>query len=524
MAERRTSRAKVAPSASGSEYRPNSTAVIPISKPGGRLSVDTPFTLFGSAHIVKPPSSPELQWQLLRLDNDLLSRVSPIQLIEYLADLSPDVSRALWDFLRLCNPGWTCEVYTAKKPKDGKPDLVGQGMVDSFCSDMENLYGSFDVLIGRMFTAAFLRGALFSELVLDLDGKKMVDWATPDPSTIRFVRFIDLVRGPIWQLSQWQNKPAPELQAVAGYVPLTWPTIQYIPIDPFPGNPYGRAIAAPALFSSLFLLGLLHDLRRVIAQQGYPRLDISIDMERIRNSMPSKVVNDPVAYKAWVDDTITEVKKAYAQLQPDDTFVHTSVIVMNRPQGVVDSSSLGAVDGLIEALERMNTRALKTMPFMMASTQTTTETLANREWEVQTAGIKSIQHYMETMINTRLNLGMRAQGHIGFAQWTFAQLRATEAQSDAQTEAITINNEFNKYAYGLNDHNTFALAVTNHDEAAPEALYIPKAMITSEAANEDLTASGDEQLPNGDPTPKTSTTKGRKLAIVDPGISFGAKK
>ena len=42
------------------------------------------------------------------------------------------------------------------------------------------------------------------------------------------------------------------------WVALDRDTIRYVPIDPFPGKPTGRSLAAPALFPALFLIALLH--------------------------------------------------------------------------------------------------------------------------------------------------------------------------------------------------------------------------------------------------------------------------
>src|SRR5690606_28043428 len=137
---------------------------------------------------------------------------------------------------------------------------------------LDDHYGSVDIVFGRLFMSAFLRGALFAELVLDSGGRVPVDLATPDPISVRFRRVQDPQRGPIWQPGQWQG---------GEFVPLDRPTVRYTPVDPFPGSPYGRPLAAPSLFTTLFLLAMLHDIRRVVQQQGYPRLDISLDTEKM---------------------------------------------------------------------------------------------------------------------------------------------------------------------------------------------------------------------------------------------------
>jgi hypothetical protein len=91
-----------------------------------------------------------------------------------------------------------------------------------------------------------------------------LDIATSDPATVRF-QLRDLPdRGPSWVPGKWQD---------GRFVTFDVPNVIYIPLDPEPGSPHGRPMLAPAVFISIFLLGVLHDLRRVIAQQGYPRTD-----------------------------------------------------------------------------------------------------------------------------------------------------------------------------------------------------------------------------------------------------------
>jgi len=433
---------------------------------GGRLSVESAERhAFNGAFALLAPLSAEHSWRSLSLDDHALDTLGVAELLELLADLSPDISRALWDFLRLCNPGWEA---VALLPDSEEPDEAAQAVLDDFIGQLTELYGSLDVVIGRLFMGAFIRGGFFAELVLDERGRRLVDLVTPDPDTVRFRRIADAQRGPIWQLCQYDG---------LHLIDLDRPTILYIPVDPLPGVPYGRSLVAPALFGSLFLLSLLHDLRRVVAQQGYPRIDLSISLERLHAAMPAELEDDPEAVKKWVDAMVREVQNVYASLQPDDAYIHTDVINVNRPVGTVDSSSLGAVDGLIRALERMITRALKTMPLLMADTASTSEANANRQWEVHAAGIKSLQHLAESLLQRLFSLALQAQGIQTTVQFRFAELRAAELLRDAQTEALQIANVQTEYAAGWISQDEAALKAVGHESDQPAPRVQPQGWV-----------------------------------------------
>lgn len=482
------------------------TAGLSAALKGGRLSVDIPGQFLGALTIVVPPDSPEDLWTLFALDEQSLARMSPSQLLDLLVDLSPDVSRALWDILRLCNPGWQATCF---RPGGRTPDPAAQARLDAFLDQLTDLYGAVDVPIGRLFIGAFMRGAFLAELVLDESARTPIDFATPDPMSIRFRREWDPVRGPVWHLGQWQ---------VSGFVPLERPTIRYAAIDPLPGRPYGRPLAAAALFPTLFLLGLMHDLRRVIAQQGYPRIDITLDLVALQASMPPQVRQSPEKEKAWVQEVITEIGLAYSKLEPDDAYLHTSVVKVNRSVGTVDATSLGGITAIIQALERMAVRALKTMPIMMGLVDGSSEANANRQWEIEAAGVRSLQNICETLLGRLFAVGLRAQGIQAVVEVAFEELRAAQALRDAQVEQLTIANAGAKYDRGWVSQDEAALEVTGHPADQPEPRVLP--LTDQPTPGEGLSPAPDAGAPSAadtgqvNPEPGENRSAGRLLAVV----------
>lgn len=427
---------------------------------GGRVSKDSLNTV--APRYFVPPQSPEDDWRILSLDAMTFEKMSPVEVMRLLVDLSPDCSRALWDFLRMGNPGW--EVY-AYRPGTEEEDENATILLHQFLDHLERLYGTVDVVINRILIGGWLRGAYFAELVLSKrTPRRPVDIATPDPVTARFDTVDDPDRGTVFRLGQWQD---------GKWTPLDTITVKYIPVDPLNGTPYGRPIVSPAIFSAVFLLSMLHDIRRVIQQQGYSRIDISIDLGKLRESMPLQLKSSTAAWEAWVKKAVSDVEGVIRQLQPDDTYVHTDVTTVNRAPGAVDSSSLGAVDGIIRALERFLTRALKTMPLLMGTAEGASEANANRQWEIHAAGIKAMQHPVETLLETFFQLALRAQGVQADVEFCFGELRTSEMLRDQQVEALVILNALQKYMFGYISQEEAGLEVTGHDPERDFPIAIP---------------------------------------------------
>ena len=405
----------------------------------------------------------EMDWRALHLDDQTLGRISTGDLVEMMVDLSPEVSGALWHFIRFCNPGWEAR---ALRPGSREEDKEGQARLDAFIDELNRQHGAVDVVWNMFFMTAFMRGALFGELIADRAGRVPLDLVAIDPRAAEFAIQNDVDRGPVWRLGQVRDNK---------FVAIDVPTVQYVPVDPVPGKPpYGRSLVTPAVFSALFLLSLLHDLRRVVAQQGYPRLDLEVDLGKLQESMPESIDDDPDKQLEWVEKVIGQIAEMYEQLQPDDAYVHTDVVKVNRPVGAVDASSLGAVDALIRAVERMAIRGLKTMPLLMGSNEAVSETHANRQWEIHVAGVKALQHLAEQMIGHLLTLALQMQGMRAVVEFRFAELRASEMLRDAQTEAQRIENAKQKYLAGWISQEEAANEVVGHapDRAEPRVIDI----------------------------------------------------
>lgn len=438
--------------------QPQAKPLDPRALAGGRVTIDSSKdtgVAFGRngrlVTTLAPPTYYEAEWRWFDLDSQALRRLAPNDLLDRLVDMSPEVSKAFWDFLRLCNPGWECHARTFAKDE---PDETAQEVLDEFWATLTGLYGSPDIPINRLFTGAFLRGAFFGEMVLE-ERSAGVDLATPDPFTVRYQRErVPGARKLAWV--PYQQQGGRELTKIDAI------TVKYIPVDPMMASPYGRPVASPAVFAAVFLLSLFHDLKRVIQQQGYPRLDLAISLEQLQTMAPD-ITGNAEAFGRWVEAVVKQVEVVYGQLQPEDAYVHTDVVTVNKPVGATNTESLGGVDAIIQALERMLVRALKTIPLLMVATGGGAgEADANRQWELQAAGIKSLQHLAENLLAHLLGVLLQASGRPAKVRFRFSELRSAEEMRDEQTRKLKNDNIAFEYQQGWRSQNEASMLSVGH--------------------------------------------------------------
>jgi hypothetical protein len=475
----------------------------PKPPPAGRTSFDTPASFFSGNWVAQPPTDYEGHWRMVNLDIQHLDLYTPKELLDSLIDLSPEIAKAVWDFQRLCNPGWEYKAYNPGS--EDKENARAKKHLDEFFTRLREEYGSVDILIGRFFIGAYLRGAFCSELVLDGSANESLDLVAPDPYSIRFRKKMDPLRKEVWEPGQWQGNQ---------WTSLAIPTFKYLPVDPAPASPYGRPLAAPALFTAIFILGLLHDVKRVVMQQGYKRMDIVLDTERAEDSF-SYDSQGYASYHEYMMGAISAIKTAYAQLQPDDAFVHTDLFKMEQAVGTLDSDSIGAIATIFDRLEKMVTRGLKSTSLLLESGESPGETDSNRRWEIHAAGIKSLQHHCESMLESQLQTSLRAKGLQARVVFRFAELRASEQLRDEQTRQLKIQNAVAERDAGFVSQDEASNSAVNHDAFSQEPLAPLEDNIQGDNGNseEDLNKNTDDRWVtihenNGTTTYQTHQTNG----------------
>lgn len=380
-----------------------------------------------------PPAGDTYDYWRVNLANpDDLAALPVDQIQKIMARVSPEISKAWWDFVIFVGNLVEVKAYI---PGTKETDETAQAALDAFTALLETQQNSLMNITHRVISGGFMRGAFTAELVINNAGTMAIDLATPDPQAFRFRQIDDPERGEIWELGQWQNGRWVSFRDV--------PTVKYVPIVPEVGSPYAVSWMEAAVFPGLFLIMLLQDIRRVVANFGYPREDISLDLERLRASMPPDIQSDPQKFQDWVQTAVNEIGDAIENMQPGDAWVHTDVATRQELKGAIGGSGANLAtqaDTMIESLERMMIRALKTIPFLMASRQSTTERQSDKEWEAYTLSIDIVQRKLKYLLENLFSLALEVQGIQAEVCFEFAETGSFDALRDEEVIALQIAN------------------------------------------------------------------------------------
>ena len=390
---------------------------------GGRISMQHPFRQ-NSITSLAPPDRSQSTWQLKNWSEYELLNLPVDRLMKLIIDISPEVNKAYTDFLRNCNEGWYYEV----EPIHATP------IIDDFITRLETKHHDFDVLLDQIYAGIYLRGALFMELVLNESADMATNLAVLDPITARFNRITHPTEGEQWELGQWQAGKWVSLEED--------PTVMYVPFNNAPDMPFGKSFMATTPLDVIRQLGVMDDFKSVLGSQGWARADFSVDSEKIKAFMPPEIQGDVEAEDVFIRNFLKGINDVYANLKPNEGYVHLDMVSVNMPKGgQMQSSFFGLVDGLMRLYDRRIGRATGSTPLKQHSNEHVTETHAREQRKDYRVNIMSVQSTVAGTLSTLLGYVLQAEGVQGQVSFHFdTSLDPIDIKDLAEAEGVKIDN------------------------------------------------------------------------------------
>ena len=247
---------------------------------------------------------------LLTLRNGVNTKAT----IRDLAAVSPDLSASVWAYQRMVvTPGF----MAVARSQDGVIDVPATQALQQVLARMNFLTDyaeGFSNIAGVHAVAESLTlelrmyGSCSLELVLD----KARLPSRLQPITTTQILFYEDTKGGLYpvQLIGGEEKN------------LDTPAFFYEALDQDLLSAYSNSPMEAALAATLSDAEFTQDVRRVIKRALHPRLDVSIDSDLFRKSVPLEIAGDAEALRTYQNAYIAAVEATVNGLEPDDALVH----------------------------------------------------------------------------------------------------------------------------------------------------------------------------------------------------------
>ncbi len=415
--------------------------------------------------------------------------------IEFLRRVNPDVSMAVWNFVRLANQGNEMQFYTTGKTRARMPYLDEEWR--DFAARINEISNAgLDGLIDQLHYSSFLLGAMGVEVEVTEDRKDIYDVYPVKPQTIE------------WELKEVDGRKTwvpYQLQSFKKvYLDRKNANFYWVPADPDIGDPRGTLQLTPVLQAIDFQMQILQDLQAVLHHQGWPRDDYEISLERMMSYCPSHIKNNPQELNKWLKEQYHNVVNTLQSIKPDSDIVHFDDVKRNPGTNGANARSLD-VRAISELVDTQTLSGLKQMAIFMNRNQGVTESWGTVQFRIFCSGIASCQRGSKRLIEEIARLWLRVKGY--------------QAIPVFKHNTIDWNSEEQRMTVKLLEQKFYAIAVLmgwiDNDKAAQEVMKAEKAVgKPSENMRVTFSSGGEDNVDNNEHT-RNRTQSGGALQTED---------
>ncbi|MCX7773610.1 MAG: hypothetical protein N2376_10920 [Clostridia bacterium] len=377
--------------------------------------------------------------------------------VEFLKKVNPDVSMAVWNFVRLANQGNQMEFYSIGKNEQRLTGLESEWR--DFAARVNEISNSgLDGLIDQLHYSSFLLGAMGIECEVNDDRTDIYDIYPVKPQTIH------------WELlevngrKKWVPYQYSFLKKV--YLDKAHANFFWVPADPEIGDPRGTLTLTPVLQAIDFQMQILQDLQAVLHHQGWPRDDYEINLERMLTYCPQHIKNNAVELDKWLKAQYNNISSMLRNMKPDSDIIHFDDIKRNQGQGGANQGRSIDVRAVNELVDVQTLSGLKQMAIFMNRNQGVTESWGTVQFRIFCSGIASCQRGSKRLIEEIARLWLRVKG--------------VQAKPVFKHNTIDWNSEEQRMTVKLLEQKFHAIAVMmkweSNDQAAQAVMKAEKAL------------------------------------------------
>lgn len=395
-------------------------------------------------------------WVSVQRTTNLLQKIAcetnKFKAIETIIEETPDGKQAYNSYLRLANQGITIELYNRNTNRRVKKY---DAEVRDFCASLGvNNSAGLDGMLDQLHGSSVARGGMACEVVVNSDGTDIEDVLFIDPATFVEYKWIESEhRYAIYQ----QRDDFKKIDLYEG-------NFFYVPHQPKVGRPDGTLQFLPAVITMTQFYQLFADSMRILNRIGYPRYDVSIDEEKLLNSLPPNMKNTMEQQNRAFQEAFNNVQASLRAIGKDSDIVHFSSNEVSVIGGGVNGSGID-IRAWFEVLEPLIVNSFNMTPVLMGRLTGGSYSLGTVEFKIVTDTVDSMRRGSKRIIEQVLNLWARVKGYP-----IYAVVNHNPIDWEVQKEKLEVELMEMQKARRAEEYNWIS-----HDTAAMEGIGAEKA-------------------------------------------------
>lgn len=286
---------------------------------------------------------------------------------------------------------------------------------------------------------ALLFGGMAMELVLD-KGRLPYKF---QPVSVPQIKFYEDTSGGTKGLRPVQDVGGTEID-------LDIPTFFMVYLDPSLVDAYPQSPLEAVIQPTLLSLTFMNDLRRVMARHVYPRYDVTINEEKLKESIPPEILNgDPDELTAYMGGIVAQVEDTINTMGVEEALVHWDFIEVKYLGEGKDASTSEKFEVLKGLIDANLAKGAKTMPAVLGN-GSGSQNVASTETLLFSLGANSsVRLKLQELYSKAFTMIARIFGHDVTVSFEYDEIELRPATELAAFRAMQTEAIYKKWGLGL---------------------------------------------------------------------------
>ena len=209
------------------------------------------------------------------------------------------------------------------------------------------------------------------------------------------------------------------------------------PLDADAEQVLGNNPLRPALRNTFTKLEFLDNLRKVLKNQAWPKIVVTLDEEAVLNLAPSEIRHDSKKITEFFNDYISDVKDQLTGIEADQNIVIYNTI---KEMKFLESQTKFDPRPIAELLDSEAISALKAPPSTVGKggSTRTGEGLASAELVIFRRTVKALRNLVETLYSRAFTFALRMGGYQGYVKHRLKEFSLRPPEESAQFDSIRV--------------------------------------------------------------------------------------
>lgn len=241
-------------------------------------------------------------------------------------------------------------------------------------------------------------------------------------------------------------------------ISLDLPTIIYTALDQNPTEAYPTSPLTSSIQAILTDLDFNNDIRKGLKRAVLPRLQASIDSERLKKLAPPEILADPEKFAAFQNSVIDEIENTINGLNPEDALVGLDLIEYSYLDGGHDPSAI--IERVQKVLNAKVVAGAKTMPVTLGFTSSSNASSAESLLFLKECD--AIRRKLNEIYSRALTVAVRLSGIEGYVEFIYDAPDLRPSQELGAYRAMEQSRILQQLSLGLITDEEAAIHLTGH--------------------------------------------------------------